>query len=100
MSIQEVFKTLLQGKGLSKEQIDQATKEFTAVAVLTIATAGKDKLNQDESALVQSSLSKGDGESALVVLKSKYSDYDWEQMLQSELASLAESYYQEVVNQK
>jgi len=93
----ELFKKMFEGSGLSETKINDFYLSFASVIVLTILGVSKEKLNDSEIKQIQEMIKEKKLDEVFTLINSKYSENDWENMLVQNVTPIFKSYIEEVI---
>lgn len=93
----EIFKQLFAKHGVSESDVTSFAKDFSSIVFVTLVGATKDKLSQDEQAHIQQYWQDNKPNAVFSLIKSKYSDEEWGQVIETHIEPLLSSYLREVV---
>jgi hypothetical protein len=95
-NILETFREIFQDK-LGEDQIERAAAELTMAVLVKIIDAAGGKLSEAEKDTVREYLQQAKADEILSLVKSKYTDQEWQAMMEHTVQPLLEEYLDEVV---
>lgn len=94
----DMLSNILFCSGLPKEESDRCAAELLGVVVLTIIGSSETLLSPSEEEVLRNHIAQGRFTEVLPLIEGKYSDCQWEQMLERNVAPLLDSYFMDVLH--
>ncbi len=100
--LQNFFKKAfaLKGVELSDEQIGKITSEFEGLLIFKVLADSTKKLEPADMEKIKEYSKKKDYKSVMLLVKSKYQEKEWDELLKRRLAVLVGDYLENVVGFK
>jgi len=100
--LQKFFKKAFALKGVefSDEQIEKITSEFEGLLILKVLADSSKKLEPTDMEKIKEYSKKKDYKAVMLLVKNKYPEKEWDELLKKRLAVLVGDYLENVVGFK
>lgn len=95
--MQNILKEILQEYGLTKEEFEKVSQELSGVLFLKILNFSQSRLNESESLKFKEFILEKQNQKALLLMKGKFLDSEWDENIKKYIQPLLESYIKEVL---
>ncbi|MDP3793928.1 MAG: hypothetical protein Q8R07_04200, partial [Candidatus Uhrbacteria bacterium] len=91
---------LFQNRGLKEADIQKLATDFGGIAFLKLMAVGSARLSEQDQADLKNLWEEKKMDEAFKMIREKYSDSEWDALVDQEISPLLDSYLQEVYQEK
>lgn len=95
----ELFRKIFRGKNIPEAELARYAGEFAYLVLLALLGAAESRVNDDDKKLLEESLNTNDLDRAVAMIKGKFSEEEWQKLLDQKIGPLVEEYMDEVVGE-
>ncbi len=97
MTTLEFCQKLFQGYDLRDPRIQKSVNEFFAIIIATLVDVAKDRLMKEDEQHIEDAMTRAQYQDILGIVESKYTSDEWNELLDTRVMPLFDSYRKEVL---